>query len=167
MPLWRGSGTPPLQGFSAGGAAEARRGNSEGTTVARNARRRAGSRSRTDNWIGDGRSPVAAFPTALDLIALADGVGDRHRDKHAGRSRDPDDQRERCGGDREDRERGPGNGTVGVIPPTSRFESDAIVSVDGPQVALTSPGRAAGQPPDRNVRSARTSSGVNKTAKKR
>lgn len=36
-----------------------------------------------------------------------------------------------------------------------------------PQMALTSPRRAAGQPPVRNVRSARISSGVNKTAKKR
>src|SRR2546427_10202250 len=39
------------------------------------------------------------------LIALADRVGDRHGDEHGTRRRDPDDQGERRGGDREDRER--------------------------------------------------------------
>jgi hypothetical protein len=36
------------------------------------------------------------------LVTLADGVGDRSRDEHCGRRSDPDDQRERHGGDRED-----------------------------------------------------------------
>jgi hypothetical protein len=38
------------------------------------------------------------------LVTLADGVGDRYRDEHCGRRSDPDDQRERHGGDREDGE---------------------------------------------------------------
>jgi hypothetical protein len=38
-------------------------------------------------------------------IAFADRVGDRDREEHGGRDRDPGDQGEGRGGDREDRER--------------------------------------------------------------